>query len=131
MATDTAVPFWDEAESITCHASDAVTGKRFVMLSGARVDGNPRVNHAAQTTNGKKPFGVSGYTVADEAKVTVYTKPGLVMPVNCVVALTAGDDVYSDATGKATNVSPGAGARPAGTAVDDALINTDAPIKLA
>lgn len=130
MATDTAVPFWDEAESLTCHASGAVTGKRFVTINGARVDGNPRVGHVAQGANTKKPAGVSGYSVVDGAKVTVYTKPGLVMPVTAAVAITAGDDVYSDATGKATNVSPGAGARPAGTAWDDAAIGVDCPVKL-
>lgn len=130
MATDTAVPFWDEAESLTCHASEAVTGKRFVSISGARVDGNPRVASLVGSAT-RKPFGVSGYTVPDESKVTVYTKPGLVMPVTAAVALTAGDPVYSTATGEATNVAPVAGALIAGTAVDDAAIGADAPIKLA
>lgn len=131
MANNIAVPFWDEGNTITGHASAAVTGKRFVTISGARVEGNPRVASAAQTTNGKRPLGVSAYDAPSGGKVSVYSAPGIVMPVTAAVALTAGDLVYSDASGSATNVSPGAGAAPAGTCLDDAAIGTDAPIKLA
>lgn len=131
MATNPAVPFWDEGNTFTGHADGAITGKRFVMISGARVDGNPRVKHVAQGTNAKRPVGVSGFDAASGDKVTVYSSPGIVMPVTAVGAITAGDPVYSDAAGKATSTSPGAGAVPAGTALDDAADGTDAVIKLA
>jgi len=126
MATDTAVPFWDEANTITCHAEAAVTGKRFVTISGPRVDGNPQVSHAAGTAT-TKAIGVAAYTVAAGAKVSVYTAPGLVMPVTVAGAITAGDDVYSDADGKATATVTGL---MVGIALDDAADGTDAPIKL-
>ena len=131
MANNIAVPFWDEGNTITCHASAAVTGKRFVSISGARVEGNPRVAHVAQGTNGKTPLGVSGYDAPSGGKVSVYSAPGIVMPVTASGTITAGDDVYSTADGKATSTSPGAGARPSGTALDDAADGTDAVIKLA
>lgn len=130
MATNPAVPFWDEAESLTAHASAAVTGKRFVSPSGARVDGNPRVASAASSVT-SKPLGVSAYDAASGAKVTVYTEPGLVMPVTASVAITAGQPVYSDPTGQATPTAPVAGALIAGYALDDAAIGTDAVVKLA
>lgn len=131
MATNPAVPFWDEGNTFTGHASAAVTGKRFVSISGPRVDGNPRVAHAAQGTNGKRAVGVAAYDAPSGGKVTVYSGPGIVMPVTAAGAISAGDDVYSDANGKATATSPGAGARPSGTALDDAADGTDAVVKLA
>lgn len=129
MATNPAVPFWDEGNTLTCHASAAVTGKRFVTISGARVDGNPRVNHAVGSATAKA-LGVSAYDAASGAKVTVYSGPGIVMPVTASGAITAGQDVYSTADGKATATQP-TGARPAGIALDDAADGADAVIKLA
>lgn len=130
MATNPAVPFWDEAESFTCHASAAVTGKRFVAISGARVDGNPRVASAASSAT-VKPFGVSAYDAASGAKLTVYTKPGLIMPVTASGAITAGAPVFSTADGRATATNPGGTGIVAGWAADDAADGTDAVIKLA
>lgn len=131
MATNTAVPFWDEGNTITCHASAAVTGRKFVSISGARVEGNPRVAHVAQGVNGKTPLGVAGYDAPSGGKVSVYSAPGIVMPVIAAVAITANDLIYSTADGSATNVSPGAGAIPAGKALDDAVIGAECPVKLA
>lgn len=128
MATNPAVPFWDEGNTITCHASAAVTGKRFVSISGARVDDNPRVNHAVGSAT-KKALGVSGYDAASGDKVTVYAGPGLVMPVTAAGAITAGAFVYSDAAGKATSTQP-TGAIVLGIALDDAADGTDCPVKL-
>ena len=129
MATNPAVPFWDEGNTFTGHASTAVTGKRFVSISGARVDGNPRVAHAVGSAT-VRAIGVAAYDAASGAKVTVYSGPGIVMPVTAAGAITAGQDVYSDAQGRATATQP-AGARPAGVALDDAADGTDAVIKLA
>ena len=129
MATNPAVPFWDEGNTFTGHASTAVTGKRFVSISGARVDGNPRVAHAAGSAT-VRAVGVAAYDAASGAKVTVYSGPGIVMPVTAAGAITAGQDVYSDAQGRATATQP-TGARPAGVALDDAADGTDAVIKLA
>lgn len=129
MATNTAVPFWDEGNTITCHASAAVTGKRFVTISGARVEGNPRVAHAAGTST-TKALGVSGYDTPSGGKVSVYAAPGLVMPVTQAagVAATAGQLAYSDATGAATNVATGL---VVGTYLDDVAAGGEAVIRLA
>lgn len=126
MANDSAVPFWDEGNSYTCHAEAAITGKRFVTVSGPRVDDNPQVSHAAGTAT-TRALGVAAYTVAAGAKVTVYSAPGIVMPVTAAVALTAGDDVYSAADGRATNVATG---KVVGSCLDDVVAGADAPIKL-
>lgn len=128
MATNPAVPFWDEGNTFTAHASANVTGKRFVSISGARVDGNPRVAHAAGSAT-VRSVGVAAYDAASGRKVTVYSAPGLIMPVRASGAITAGQDVYSDANGNATATQP-AGARPAGVALDDAADDTDAVIRL-
>lgn len=126
MATNPAVPFWDNADTVTAHATAAVTGKRFVTISGARVDGKPAVAHAAGTA-ATKALGVSAFDAAINTDVTVY-KGKQVMPVTAAVALTAGQAVYSAADGRATNVATGV---VCGYAVDDAAAGADAPIALA
>lgn len=128
MATNPAVPYWDEGTSITCVASEAVTGKRFVTITGPRVDGKPAVGHVVGAA-GVRALGVSGYDAAEDADVLVYSAPGIVVPVTAAEAIDAGDLVYSDADGKAVDTQP-AGALVAGIALDDAAIGADCPIKL-
>lgn len=130
MATNPAVPFWDEGNTFTGHASAAVTGKRFVNISGPRVEGNPAVAHAVGSAT-VKPVGVSAYDAAAGTKVTVYSGPGIVMPVTAGEAITAGAPVYSAADGRAVDTPPVAGALIAGYALDDAADGDDAVIKLA
>lgn len=127
MATNPAVPLWDEADTITCHAETAVTGKRFVHVSGPRVGDNPQVEHQVGAA-GKKALGVSAYDAAAGAKVSVYAGVQ-VMPVTASGAITAGQVVYSAADGKAVAAQP-AGALPAGIAVDDAADGADCPVYL-
>lgn len=129
MSSNPAVPFWDEGNTFTGHAQAAVTGKRFVTITGARVDGNPRVGHAINSATSIS-VGVSGFDAAAGAKVTVYSSPGIVMPVTAAVSLVAGDLVYSDASGKAVKVAPSGAVIPAGVALDDAAADADAVIKL-
>lgn len=126
MATNPAVPFWDEGNTLTCHASAAVTGKRFVTVSGARVEGNPSVAHAAGTA-ATRALGVSAYDAPIGTKLSVYSAPGLVMPVTAAVAITAGQLIYSAADGRATNVATGL---EVGVALDDAAAGADCPVKL-
>lgn len=130
MAVNPAVPFWDEANTFTATTSAAVTGKRFVVISGARINGNPRVAHAASSGT-VKPVGVSAYDAASGANVTVYSQPGIVMPVTAAGAITAGAPVFSDSVGRATATNPGGTGLVAGWALDDAADTTDAVIKLA
>ena len=126
MATNPAVPYWDEADTITCHAGAAITGKRFVGISGPRIDGNPTVTHAAAAAAPSR-VGVAAYDAAVGAKVTVYFGHQ-VMPVTVgAAAVAAGAPVGSDATGLA--VAAGANP-PLGTAFDDAAVGVDCPVKL-
>lgn len=128
MATNPAVPYWDEGNTFTGHASADVLGKRFVHVSGARADGNPRVAHAVGAA-GKRVVGVTGFDAKSGQKVTVYSSPGIVMPVVAAEAITAGDLLYSDAAGEAVSTPP-AGALPAAIALDDADDGDDVPAKL-
>ena len=127
MATNPAVPFWDEGNTFTGHASAAVTGKRFVTISGPRVEGNPAVAHAAGTAT-TKAVGVAAYDAAAGTKVTVYSGPGIVMPVTAGAAIAAGAPIYSLADGRATSVATG---NIVGWALDDAAVGADCPVKLA
>lgn len=126
MATNPAVPFWDEGNTITCRGTAAITGKRFVTVSGARIDGNPAVAHAAGTST-TKALGVSARDAASAEPVSVYASPGLVMPVTAAVAITAGQPLYSAADGRATNVATGL---IVAIALDDAAQGADVPAKL-
>lgn len=118
------VPFWDLGSSITASAGAAVTGKRFVQVNGARVNGLPRVIPCGA---GIKPFGVACRDKAAGEAVMCYTGPGIVVPVTAGAALAAGQEVQSDATGQAIVLAAG---RPAGMTLDDAAIGADAVIKL-
>lgn len=129
MATNPAVPFWDEANTFTGHAEAAVTGKRFVTVSGPRVDGRPQVSHAASSAT-SKPVGVSAYDAEAGRAVTIYSAPGLIMPVTGSGAITANAPVYSTADGRATATDPGI-ALIAGYALDDAADGDDVVVKLA
>lgn len=128
MATNPAVPFWDEGNTFTARASAAITGKRFVSISGARVDDLPRVNHAVGSAT-RRAVGVSGYNAANGANVTVYAAPGLIMPVTTSEAVTAGDLLYSAADGTAVKTAP-ANAPAVAVAMDDAANGADVPAKL-
>jgi hypothetical protein len=116
-------PFWDPGDAITCSPETAVTGKRFVVISGPRAGGLPLISPAGA---GEAVFGVAAQDAATGIAVNVH-RVGVV-PVTSGEALTAGDLVASDATGKA--VIAGAGKRVVGLCLDDALIATDAVIAL-
>lgn len=128
MATNPCVPFWDEGNTFTGHASAAITGKRFVSVSGARVGDNPRLNHAVGTAT-RRAVGVSAYDAASGAKFTVYAAPGLVLPVTTSEAITAGDQLYSAADGTAVKTQP-AGAPVLAVALDDAASAADVVARL-
>lgn len=127
MATNEAVPYWDQADTITCHAAAAITGKRFVGISAARTGGNPTVTHAAAAGAQPSRVGVAAYDAPAGSKVTVYTGTQVV-PVTAGAALTAGQSLTSSATGAAVDAAAGP---VLGTAYDDAANGTDTPVKLA
>lgn len=115
-------PYHFPADTITCHASAAVTGGRFVAPSGARVDGNYRVAHAGA---GAAAIGVAARDKATGEKVMVFCEG--IVGVTAGAALTAGQRVQSDGTGQAIVLAAGA---PLGVVLEDAASGATALIKL-
>lgn len=120
--TNELIPYWDPADTITCHAEAAVTGKRFVTISGPRVADLPQVSTAGA---GARVFGVSSRDTAITDAFTVH-RAG-VLPVLAGAAITAGELLASDALGRAV---PANGGVAVAVAVDDAVDATDVPVVL-
>lgn len=95
------VPFFFPADTLTCHASEAITGRRIVGIADARRDDNPTVGHAAGGD-----FGVAARDAVADGKVTVYTVG--VLEVEAGAAVAAGALVASDADGRAVTATTGA-----------------------
>lgn len=113
-------PFWDEADTLTCHASAAVIGCRFVSISGPRNGGNPAVAHSGA---GAHPFGVASRDKLINEKVMVHRAPTIIVPVEVgVTPVVAGGLVMSDAVGRCVPYVAGAGVNVAGRALDDAPV---------
>lgn len=92
-------PKYQPGESIPARATGAaVTGGRFVTVAGAKRDGEPvPIRHAAARSR------VIGVTHADAVRddVVAVLTHGHVLPVEAGGTITAGDDVSSDANGRA------------------------------
>jgi hypothetical protein len=116
-------PFHLPGDEITCHASAAITGKRFVKISGARVNDCYRV---APCTAAARAVGVASRDAASAAKVMVFAE-GIVPVTVGAGGVTAGQEVESDATGQAITLAAG---KSLGVAMDDASAAADCPIKL-
>ncbi|KWW97407.1 hypothetical protein LI90_4379 (plasmid) [Carbonactinospora thermoautotrophica] len=122
MANNPAVPFWEPGQSISCKTTAAVTGKRFVAISGNGAGSNPLVAHASA---GGRIFGVAAFDAASGAVVSVLR--GGVVPVTAASAITAGQEVEVGANGQAAPKSAGVAV---GVAVFDASPGADAAIAL-
>lgn len=120
------IPFMEKGERVTATPSAAVTGKRFVSISGDKTDGNFAV---APTGAAGKVFGVATWDAAVDVRVTVITIPsGYVVPVTTGEAIAAGDSVASGANGVAVVAASGASA--CGIALTGAASGADAVIQL-
>lgn len=130
MANDL-IPFKEHADRVTCTASAAVTGKRFVSISGDRnANGTYTV---APSAAGGKAIGVAAYDAAAGVKVTVVTRDsGDIVPITAGGAITAGASIVSDGTGQAVVAAGAAGAvvHALGIAMTGAALGADAQIKL-
>jgi hypothetical protein len=122
-----------ENGDVSFKATAAVTGKRFIAPSGD-VTGGPGLStdlenlyRGAHAGAGVKPFGVSKYDVANGGVGGVHGQPGKIVPVTAGAAITAGQEVQSDANGQAIPLAAG---RPAGLAMSGAANGADAQIKL-
>jgi|SRR5688572_5016258 len=122
---DESIEYYTPGKSVTGHATAAVTGKRFVRITGNRVGGNIAVAHAAA---GADVVGVTMQTKPLGAKVGLHVTPGAVVPVTASGAIPAGASVVSTADGRA--IVAGAGVPACGKCWDGAADGEDAMIQL-
>lgn len=147
MPANECIPFKLPAIAFTARASAAVTGKRFVVISGDRTggggggaEGSTSVGAGLSTDvenvykvklAGAKaaPVGVSAYDAAINEELKVYgTVSGVILPIKAGEALTAGWEVISNATGEAVKAEAADVAR--GLVMTKAANGADAEIKL-
>lgn len=103
-----AIAYFDPGNDLTGQASAAITGRRFLNVTGAKQAGSGGLASdtfggsipVAHAGAGVKAIGVSTYDAAIGAKVPI-ARGHKVFPVEAGAAITAGADVMSDATGRA------------------------------
>jgi hypothetical protein len=130
-----AIPYYEPGGRITGQATVAVVGKRFVMVSAARLSGPEPVTDAvdggniriAPATAAGRVMGVASHDAAIGEKVAVICDPGTVVPVTAGAAIAFFEEVEVGANGTAVPLAAGVAV---GYAVDDAANAADAQIKL-
>ena len=115
---------YDPGTDITGKASAAVTGKRFLKISGNRSDGNISVAHADA---GGRVCGVSKYDAASGALVGVMRGSSRVVHVTAGGAIAAFAEVEAGANGVAITKASGIAV---GYAITAATSGGDAEISL-
>lgn len=119
------VGVYEPGADLTCHATAAVTGKRFVAITGNRqADGNISVAHA---TAAGRAFGVSKYDAASGGKVGVMRGNSRVTFVTAGGNIAANAEVEVGSNGQAVTKSAGIAV---GFAVTAATSGNDAEISL-
>lgn len=122
---DVCIPFKEPGQSVTGQTTAAVTGKRFLKISGDKLaDGSYRVAHADAAG---RVCGVSEWTAASGAKIGVLRGPGKCVPVTCAAAVDAFEEVEVGANGQATPLAAGVAV---GYAMNAAAADADAEICL-
>lgn len=123
MANNEAIAYYEDADEITGYCTADVTGKTFVMISADRQPGGPTWDpttdpitganvSVAPCTLGAKVFGVAGYDQVVGNLVPVF-RTNRIMPVTAGASITAGQEVQSDANGKAIPLAETNGAKAA------------------
>jgi hypothetical protein len=142
MAND-CIPIFEPGDRVTCHATAALTGKRFCDISGDAQAGfglkglvadplsagvKGLINVGAPSAAGKG-FGVAAWDVASGGDVTVIRGRGMIVPVTASNAtITAGQEVeIADTTGRVKTLAAGVAV---GRAVASCLANADVAISL-
>lgn len=122
MATNPSRIFFTPGQDITCKATTAVIGCRFVSLSTNGTKPTPNIKPSVVSV---KPFGVA----AEDAGIGEHTvvRKGGVVGVYAGAALSAGQEVEATAVGKAIVLAAGV---PAGRVLFDAAIDTIAQVEI-
>jgi hypothetical protein len=136
MAVNECIPFYEPGRRITGQATAAITGKRFLAITGNRVSdgslaltaatdgGNIAVAHA---TAAGRICGVSSYDAASGAKVGVHRGNSTVVPVTAAATITAFQEVEVATGGMCT---PKASGVAVGYALTGCASGADAQISL-
>lgn len=117
MPTNEAIAYFDPGDDLTCHASAAIIGRRFVRPTGNKqvasqalasdgAGGTTPVAHATGAA-GEKPLGVSTYDQPNINGKIPIMRGHKVAPVEMGAAAAAGAQVQSDATGRAVTLAAG------------------------
>lgn len=109
-----AIVAYDSGEDLTAYCEAAVTGKRFVAISDPKKVATLALSSAVDGGNivvspcgaGAKAVGISAYDAAQDAIVPVIRGHKVVV-MTAGAAVTAGDTVMSDSTGRAIKYDPG------------------------
>jgi hypothetical protein len=115
---------YEPGQDITGHCSAAVTGKRFLKISGNRSDGNIAVAHADAAG---RVCGVSAFDAAINKKVTVMRGNSRVTFVTAGGNIAAFAEVEVGANGTAVTLAAGVAV---GYAITAAVNGADAEISL-
>jgi hypothetical protein len=131
---------YHEDGDVSFRASAAVTGKRFIKISGD-VTGGPglstdfeNVYRCAPCGAGERAVGVAKYDVAINKRGGMHGVPSRIVPVTVGTGgVTAGQKVMSDGTGQAVAWASAASEANAvlGVAMSGATAGNDAQVKLA
>jgi hypothetical protein len=103
-----AIAYYDPGDDLTGQATAAITGRRFLRPTAAKQVGSQALANdtfggsipVAHSGAGLKPLAVSVYDAAIGEKLPI-ARGHKVFPVEAGGAMTAGDSVMSDATGRA------------------------------
>lgn len=129
------IPYHEGSGWISAHASAAVVGKTFVMVSANR-DASVLLNNlstggnikVATATAAGKIFGVAGHDAAINTKLNVVKAgSGFIVPVTANGAIAAGVEVEVGAAGQVRTLAAG---KAVGLCVDAAADQGDAQILL-
>lgn len=106
------IPYKRPGEDLSAKATAAITGKRFVKISGNRTSGpllsttsEGSVYQAAPAVLGDRAIGVAAWDAALNDIFSIITAG--VVPVTSGAAIVAGAEVQSDANGQAVTLAAG------------------------
>lgn len=143
-------PYYEPGTRITGKPTADVTGKRFVKIS-ADIESGPALSTSTGGGNikvapcgaGQRAVGVAAYdaSLTSGETVPLINGPGTVVPITAGAGgVTAGDEISSDATGKAVTATAAENANPAiaatfgtkvlGLAFNTAIAGADVMVRL-